>query len=265
MIIIKNKIPFIGILALAGIVSIGSTFAYFYTETDVKNFFSVSPYDTISYENFESPNDWKPSTITTKEVFAKNLGENDVIARISYTETWTSKNGKILPNKVTYFNGKWLSSKGEDYSNMISNSINPKNGDVFEFAIKHFENSDWVYGDDGYYYYQKVLHKNDTSTAFLGAVEFNGLVDDTSIGVNSNGEYDSNLYINGEYVGYFDGNSHIYSYASSNDGYFNAKYCLDVTIEFTDASTNSMEDIFKYDINSKSNGAESLYNLLLND
>ncbi|MGN1411188.1 MAG: BsaA family SipW-dependent biofilm matrix protein [Oscillospiraceae bacterium] len=261
---IKKRVPFIEIIALVGVLSIGGSFAYFYTETDIKNFFSVEPYNAIAYENFSSPTDWKPSNITKKEVFAKNLSNHDVIARASYTETWISSSGKILPNVLTYDNGRWLSSNGEDYSSMVNDNFPHANGDTFQFAIKHFQNSDWIDGNDGYYYYQKILHKDETSTAFLGAVEFNGYTDDMPIGVNINGIFDESLYVDGEYQGYTNGDERIFSYVNSNDGYFNARYSLIVKVEFADASTQSMLDVFNYDINSKSNGAESLYNLLLN-
>lgn len=264
MIIHHNRVSILGIFFTLGILSIGSTFAFFYTETNVKNYFSVKPYNAIAYENFQSPDNWIPSNVTDKKVFAKNLSDGKVIVRISYTEKWISNNGTELPNMLTYNHGKWLDSTGKDFSAMVSDTSSHNNGDTFEFAIKHLENtSDWVYSNDGYYYYQHILQKDNTSSCFLGSVEFNSNTNWNPIGVDSNGNYDESLYINGEYQGYFEDNIHTFSYISSSDGYANATYYLVITVEFADATSSAMKDIFNYDTNTKSGGAYNLYNTLI--
>ena len=124
---------------------IGGTVAYFTTNASFENVFKTKPYATEIKETFESPDNWTPGTTTAKTVIAKNTGDVDIAVRVSYTEAWVSANNTALPLK-----------QGNNTA-----------------AIINFANtSDWI-KDGNYYYYNKKLSKNQSTSTFLDSVTFN--------------------------------------------------------------------------------------------
>ena len=118
----KKSLVALVLVALIGIV--GGTFAYFTNTAIVNNSFETGTYATTVKELFVSPDNWTPGTTTPKTINVTNKGSVPVAARISYTETWTAKDGTIL--------------SGE------------RNGEkIAQFTI----DSNWNEGRDGYYYY----------------------------------------------------------------------------------------------------------------
>lgn len=72
-----------------------------------------------------------------KKVAFQNKGEADVFLRVAFSETWTAKDGTILPNKT-----KLTSEANEPQS----------------VANPNWLTDDWETGrGDGWYYYKKVL------------------------------------------------------------------------------------------------------------
>ena len=138
----KKSLVALVLVALIGIV--GGTFAYFTNTAIVNNSFETGTYATTVKELFVSPDNWTPGTTTPKTINVTNKGSVPVAARISYTETWTAKDGTIL--------------SGE------------RNGEkIAQFTI----DSNWNEGRDGYYYYIENLDTNETSTDFISSVTFN--------------------------------------------------------------------------------------------
>ena len=140
----KNKKPLYVLVAIAVVLLIGGTFAYFTDTVEIANIFSTKPYSTEVTETFTSPTNWLPGTTTNKTVIAKNTGDVDVAVRVSYTESWVSANG---------------------------NQLSLKQGDKTA-AIINFNTNNWIKSGN-YYYYTKKLSKNESSTSFINSVTFN--------------------------------------------------------------------------------------------
>lgn len=140
---IKKK-PLIFILLLLLTVAVGSTFAYYYSEVVIPNKFKTMTYNVAIEEKFN--NTWG-----TKEVTFVNKGDTNtpVVIRINYNELWLDDVGSnaSLSNKVY----------GMD--------VVTKNW-TDEF------NNDFVKGDDGWYYYTKVLNANQ-SVKVLNSIALN--------------------------------------------------------------------------------------------
>lgn len=150
---------------LLGIVifTIGVTYAYFYTRSSFANKFKTSAYDIELNEEFD--NDWG-----TKKVNILNKDSTPVVIRINYNEIWTEKEprGEILANndiqdlerfsKINQINScriRTYSEESQKYT--LSNIINGEN-----VVTKNWTSTwnDFVKGNDGWYYYNKVLESN---------------------------------------------------------------------------------------------------------
>ena len=179
---IKNKKTIIalgvGLLAIIGI-----TLAYFGTTDSFPNVFHTQKYSSKSKEEFNSPTDWAPGDTTAKSLIVTNTGNICENVRVYTTENWTSKNGDTLPN-------------------------NPYG---MQLAIINTTNyQDWV-KDGDYYYYNKDLQPNDSTTSFINSVTYNKLVEN-------------------DYECVDDGNGQR-TCSTSGDGYDGATYKLTIHIE----------------------------------
>lgn len=146
----KKKKGLVIVGAMSVLTILGGTLAYFTTTTNVANKFKSGLYQNEIIENFESPTNWTPGTVTNKEIFVKNTGNIPMAVRASYTEKWVSANGDELSLK-----------------DLDNNQI----------AIIDFGN-DWVKDKDGYYYYgskdnKTLLDTNKITTSFINSVKFN--------------------------------------------------------------------------------------------
>lgn len=76
-----------------------------------------------------------PEEMDPKQAQFQNDGEADVFLRVAYSETWTDKDGMILPNQAA-----------------------KKDGTLVAVAKPQWDWEDWTVGeDDGWYYYNFVL------------------------------------------------------------------------------------------------------------
>jgi hypothetical protein len=80
-----------GAIALSVIMTLAATFAWFTSESSVKNRLATKsgPANVNIQEVFVEPDDWKPGQITTKEVSVVNTGESPALVRISFDELLT--------------------------------------------------------------------------------------------------------------------------------------------------------------------------------
>ena len=157
----KSKRKLLLTLGISIFTVIGGTFAYFTTTSSIPNMFKSGLYQETIHEEFVSPTNWTPGTTTEKEVTVTNTGDVDMAIRASIEESWISKNGTALPNK-----------------------INNESVGILNL------NSGWTKDSDGYYYYGSKdnltkLVSGDTSTSFISGVTFNpninaNLVESTS-------------------------------------------------------------------------------------
>lgn len=149
---IKSK-KMLSIIALLLILVVGSTIAYFNSNTSFANKFNLSAYDVQIEEEFYG-------TWGTKKVTFANKDTTPVVIRVSYNEMW--KSSETEDNKVLY----------------LSNSVKV-NDKYIEAAVKDWTgewSSDFIQGSDGWYYYKKVLDKVDSGkdkVTVLNSVELN--------------------------------------------------------------------------------------------
>lgn len=149
----KNMIKLSGIALLAALtVGIGSTSAVVRHQINLKNEIST---DTVIVEVKEDlkdndPNDWtKP-----KKVSFQNPGSADVFLRVAYSESWSTAEG----------------ADGE--KELLSNKMPDSDNDV---ASKVIIAENWELGEDGWYYYKKVLPAGSMTEDFMEKVDFSNI------------------------------------------------------------------------------------------
>lgn len=188
----KNK-KYIVILFIAVVTAFGITFAYFGNSIEVENEFNTSLYGSTLVEEFTSPTNWKPGDTTEKLLQVENTGEVDEAVRISYVETWTSKN-----------------------SNQQGNLSLSQNGNTASL-IKWGNDDDWTTVEENgivYKYYNYKISPGEETTTLLESITFNPLITN-----------------NNNCTTTIEGNTRRISCTSSGEGYDNAKYKIVFTAE----------------------------------
>ena len=133
--------PLFFIALLSCLIVISSTFAYFYQSVIIPNRFVTMTYDVELEEEFYNTWGTKKVTIVNKE-----KSSTPVVLRVNYNETW--KDGNIILNNLV--NGTNVVAK--DWTNAFTN--------------------DFILGEDGWYYYKKVLDSN-SSVQILNSIALN--------------------------------------------------------------------------------------------
>lgn len=155
----KKQKMLIALVALLVIGTVGVTFAYYTSSKTFTNQFVTGTYGTVIREKFESPSDWVPGDVTEKIVNVKNTGNVEIAARITVTETWTSKGGDILATNIIV--------AGEE-----------------EKIAMFTPGTNWVLNTDEKYYYNTIISSGETTQNFIENVTFNpnfSLVEDRDI------------------------------------------------------------------------------------
>jgi alternate signal-mediated exported protein len=134
---LKSK-PLLFILLLLVVGIVGTTFAYFYSEVVIPNKFQAMTYNVTLKEEFYDKWGTKKVTISNNE-----KTNTPVVLRISYNESW-----RETINDTTVVS--------------LDNNVNGKNV-VTKNWTTTFTN-DFVKGDDGWYYYKKVLSAEESIT-----------------------------------------------------------------------------------------------------
>ncbi len=168
---------------LVAAAAIGTTFAWQKWDLEITN--NLKAHDTI-VSIVEK--DFNPET-GVKEVAFHNDGDSSVFLRISYSDYWikgedkhTDKHQEPVWIKVTEGSDEVL-----EETIILSNKM--ANGD--DIAVKKWttvwpeyqkdpdsnlpepkKDEEWVDGGDGWYYYKKVLKKNETTARILNGVIF---------------------------------------------------------------------------------------------
>ena len=146
----KNKKKLLVVGALGMLTVLGGTLAYFTTTTNIVNKFKTGLDQTKMVEEFVSPTNWTPGTVTEKTVKVTNSGDIPMAVRASITEKWVSASGKELSLK--------------DSNNNVAS--------IIEFG------EEWTKDNDGFYYYgtkenKTVLDASAETTSFIKSVKFN--------------------------------------------------------------------------------------------
>ncbi len=143
---IKSRKSFIALCCLILIVSIGVTFALFFSNTSRENIYDLGNFNVVTSETFESPSSWMPGDKINKTITATNNGDISAVFRVKYVERWEDANG-----------------------NDITSSVSPNT-----VTINYANENQWYYNsDDGYYYYKNVLKPGDTSGSIISGVTLN--------------------------------------------------------------------------------------------
>lgn len=146
----KNRKKLLLVSGISLFTILGGTLAYFTTSDTLTNNFQIAKYQAKIVEEFTSPSNWTPGTTTNKTIKVTNNGTVNMAVRASYTEKWTSANGKQLSLK--------------DKNNNVAS--------IIKFG------SGWTKDADGYYYYGSKSNKSQltpgqTSSSFITGVKFN--------------------------------------------------------------------------------------------
>lgn len=163
-IVVKNK-SLIFLLGILLLVSVGGTFAYFYKSVILPTQFKSMTYNVSLTEEFN--NTWG-----TKKVYITNneTSNKDVVLRINYSEVW-----------IKSYDGQFIT---------LSNTINGTNV-VNKVWTEEFTNN-FVDGQDGWYYYKKVLSTN-SSVQILDSISLNSTLIQQSANYNDYLTYDYHL------------------------------------------------------------------------
>lgn len=145
------------IFLLAGILAvgiIGSTFAFWKGEVKVENELTADTVDVDIDENFPDPS---TDGSVTKEVKFTNTGSSEVFLRVACVEYWektVNDETVLLPNQVTV---------QDALINVATKAWN-------DGGLNNEEN--WVKGNDGWYYYKKILAPGESTPQILDSVSF---------------------------------------------------------------------------------------------
>lgn len=139
------------IVVLTVISTMSFTSSYFQDKDKIENNFITGQIETEVEEEFK-PDPENPKRFI-KEVKIKNSGHIESLVRVSINERWIDKN-----------NPDWI---GEVNSELVT----------LNYATDLDDN--WIYGNDGYYYYLKMLPAGETTELLLESVLFNDIDDDS--------------------------------------------------------------------------------------
>lgn len=138
----------------AAAAAIGTTFAWQTWELSVTNELRAHNTSVTIEENF--PHD----ELGTKEVCFRNTGNSSVFLRVSYTEYWEKE------------------ENGETY--LLSNLTDGKEIAQIKWSNVSWNgnNSQWYVGEDGWYYYTKILKAGDRTEDIVTQVTFDNIPDE---------------------------------------------------------------------------------------
>lgn len=182
----KKSLFFLLLLLVIGIV--GGTIAYYYSEDNLINQFKTSTYNVTIEEEFY--NTWG-----TKKVSFVNKEETNtpVVLRINYNEFWRYE-----------FEGVKLS---------LDNNVNGENLVTKNWTTSFLD--DFIYSEDGWYYYKKILDAKELVQVLDSIVLKNSLVE----------------------------------LSSYSEEYKHASYELDFNFEAIQANINAISQIWGIDVN----------------
>lgn len=148
-----------GLLALA---LVAGTLAYFAKTMTVDNPFSTKKYGGETVEKFTPEKDWEPGGQVTKEVQTKNTGDYDLYVRVKFDEKW-ERNGQVIT-------GTALSSADDAKFFPASADTSVVGGSSVYKHLVGVEDATWKDGNDGYFYYSKVLKKDQLTSKLMDYV-----------------------------------------------------------------------------------------------
>lgn len=175
----KRRVAGLGAGVLA-VTLVAATFAYYTSNASVDNLLHTSDYGWRTVEEFTPEQTMQPGSKITKDVRVENTGGSDLVVRVKMEEKWVY-DGEAAPF-IT------LDSSNDAFHSVVfDGGVNPNTytatqagdsgatdgltaGDE-SVMYKQFSNSpDWTLGEDGYWYYTKLLGQGETTDSLLEAV-----------------------------------------------------------------------------------------------
>lgn len=147
----RKPLFFILLLLVVGIV--GTTFAYFHSQAEISNKFQAMTYNVTLKEEFYDKWGTKKVTISNEE-----KTNTPVVLRINYNESWRKK----IDDTTTV---------------LLDNNVNGENVVTKNWTTTF--TSDFIKGDDGWYYYKKVLSAEESITILESIALKEDLIKDT--------------------------------------------------------------------------------------
>jgi len=154
----KTKVALI-FASVCLIVAIGYTSAYYNSTVNVENKMATQEPEIELIEKFNQDSQFLPGETVDKKVKFANSGEIDALIRVSYSQSWINQNGDFVNGDVDSVEKKWTSAWQDE----------------------------WVDGNDGYFYYTKVLKANTTTNIILDSLVLSEQVSNDTHAVDYSG------------------------------------------------------------------------------
>lgn len=141
------------------VLAVSCVLAYFFSSMQVTNLFSVGEANVYLNETFDVDDKWVPGEEKEKTVNFGNDGDMDVVIRAKFTPILKLENGETVTDKAV-LNGFQLN------------------------YIDTFPN-EWEKGDDGWYYYKKVLAPEEKTGETLTSVTMSNRISNDVHGIQT--------------------------------------------------------------------------------
>lgn len=187
----KKNVKILAAAGVAAVALVGGTFAYYTSTLTLDNPLDTGKDGSVLVEEFTPPtDDWKPGQSWNKDVYAENPGDYPVLVRIKMDETWSPKADNEAAGRTVGTAYKSMSSKDYDQfmatedhgqydaathaftANQLKDTDGKVEGDD-TVVYKNMENVDpnkWVYGNDGYWYWNGVLDEDGKTEKLLDSL-----------------------------------------------------------------------------------------------
>lgn len=141
----KKKGIWLSVFAVAILltISIGAVSAFYNANMLLTNKMSIANSKVEFVEHFISESKWLPGETVNKKPYLNNTGETDLLVRIKVTE-------------------QWVNSEGTVQSGVDADIVQKNYTDAWQ--------NDWIEGNDGYFYYKKVLKAGTASDVILKSI-----------------------------------------------------------------------------------------------
>lgn len=163
---------------LAALAVVGGTWAYFNQTTTIDNQLKTQgTYGSTTYEKFNPGDEWAPGAVVDKKIETKNTGNYPVLVRVFMEEDWTREGHSILRGPITSLDESFISGEQVDPEDGLTYFGNDTDASV---VGKNLNETNWIKGSDGYWYYGDKLEAGQTTTpALLSSIT---LKEDTDMG-----------------------------------------------------------------------------------
>ncbi len=270
----KRVTAIVALSALVVVGVIGGTYAYWNQTATIENPFDTGSYGTSLIEDFTPEENWQPGVEIDKEVYVENTGDQDVIVRVKLDESWTY-DGETEAYKTN-------TAEGDVYDVYQESETDGLTAADKSVVTKYFEeDTNWVDGGDGWYYYTVNLASGSYTDSWLTSVK---LLDDADMGayetktyVTTDEDLDENtvwyeydledgmpMYVGTNGAFYYseadaadDANAEFVQHSKSENaleldtdgdevglGYSSSDYVLTITVQTVQATAEAVESVF---------------------